>query len=446
MSITTEQSPVMFEDALPAAVDVVVIGAGIAGTATSYFLAQHGLKVVLCEKGRVAGEQSSRSFGWIRQQGRDWGELPVMMESIRIWRGLATETGEADLTFTESGCYYLAESQSDLAGYEQWCERAKQYELGTQMLTAGEVRSRFPDLVGNWVGGMVTLSDGRGEQFTAVPALARAARRRGVSVIENCAVRTVDIEAGRVAGVITEKGRIRCEKVVLAAGVWSTHFAANAGVNLPQLAVCSSGTRTEQCPEVISANLSMDGLSLLRRDDGSYTVSSSDRSVHYLSPASFKYFGKFLALLKQSGRYINLKLKAPHGYPGTWGSPRRWTGDEISPFERLRVLNPPVSPTMVKRVETRMPERCPALKDVKLAEAWTGMIDATPDAVPTLGEDPALKGLYIATGLCGHGFGIGPAIGRVVADLVREAPPGHDLQRFRPTRFFDGSAIVPGPY
>jgi len=446
MSITTEQSPVMFEDALPAAVDVVVIGAGIAGTATSYFLAQHGLKVVLCEKGRVAGEQSSRSFGWIRQQGRDWGELPVMMESIRIWRGLATETGEADLTFTESGCYYLAESQSDLAGYEQWCERAKQYELGTQMLTAGEVRSRFPDLVGNWVGGMVTLSDGRGEQFTAVPALARAARRRGVSVIENCAVRTVDIEAGRVAGVITEKGRIRCEKVVLAAGVWSTHFAANAGVNLPQLAVCSSGTRTEQCPEVISANLSMDGLSLLRRDDGSYTVSSSDRSVHYLSPASFKYFGKFLALLKQSGRYINLKLKAPHGYPGTWGSPRRWTGDEISPFERLRVLNPPVSPTMVKRVETRMPERCPALKDVKLAEAWTGMIDATPDAVPTLGEDPALKGLYIATGLSGHGFGIGPAIGRVVADLVREAPPGHDLQRFRPTRFFDGSAIVPGPY
>ena len=446
MSITTERSPVMFDDALPDVADVVVIGAGIAGTATSYFLAQHGLKVVLCEKGRVAGEQSSRSFGWIRQQGRDWGELPVMMESIRIWRGLATETGEADLTFTESGCYYLAESQSDLAGYEQWCERAKQYELGTQMLTAGEVRSRFRDLVGNWVGGMVTLSDGRGEQFTAVPALARAARRRGVSVIENCAVRTVDIEAGRVAGVITEKGRIRCEKVVLAAGVWSTHFAANAGVNLPQLAVCSSGTRTEQCPEVISANLSMDGLSLLRRDDGSYTVSSSDRSVHYLSPASFKYFGKFLALLKQSGRYINLKLKAPHGYPGTWGSPRRWTGDEISPFERLRVLNPPVSPTMVKRVETRMPERCPALKDVKLAEAWTGMIDATPDAVPTLGEDPALKGLYIATGLSGHGFGIGPAIGRVVADLVREAPPGHDLQRFRPTRFFDGSAIVPGPY
>ncbi len=446
MSITTEQSPVMFNDALPDAVDVVVIGAGIAGTATSYFLAQHGLKVVLCEKGRVAGEQSSRSFGWIRQQGRDWGELPVMMESNRIWRGLAGETDEADLTFTESGCYYLAENQAALAEYEQWCERAKQYQLGTRMLTAGKIRAQFPALQGDWVGGMVTPSDGRGENFTAVPALARAAHRRGVSVIENCAVRTVDIEAGRVAGVITEKGRVRCQKVVLAAGVWSTHFAANAGVNLPQLAVCSSGARTEQCPEVFSANLSLDGLSFLRRNDGSYTVSSSDRSVHYLSPASFKYFSKFFALLRVSARNISLKLRTPHGYPGTWGSPRRWTGDEISPFERLRVLNPPVSPTVIKRIETRMPERCPALKDVKLAEAWTGMIDATPDAVPTLGEDPALEGLYIATGLSGHGFGIGPAIGRIMADLVREAPPGHDLQRFRPTRFFDGSTIVPGPY
>jgi len=446
MPIITDQSPIMFNDALPDAADVVVIGAGIAGTATSYFLAQHGLKVALCEKGRVAGEQSSRSFGWIRQQGRDWAELPVMMESNRIWRGLANDTGEADLVFTESGCYYLAESEATLARYEQWCEMARQHQLDTRMLSGGETRKQFPAVKGQWAGAMATPSDGRGEHFTAVPALARAARRRGVGVIENCAVRTVDIEAGRVAGVVTEMGRIRCQKVVLAAGAWSTHFAANAGVNLPQLATCSSGARTEPCPEVFSANLSLDGLSFLRRDDGSYTVSSSDRAVHYLSPASFKYFRKFFTLLKLSAGDVRLKLKAPAGYPGAWGSKRRWTGDEISPFEGLRVVNPQVSPTVLKRIRERMPERCPALKDVKLAEAWAGLIDVTPDAVPTLGEDPGHKGLYIATGLSGHGFGIGPAIVRIMADIVREAPPGHDLQRFRPTRFFDGSAIEPGPY
>ena len=446
MPVITEQSPVMFDDELPRAADVVVIGGGIAGVATSYFLAKHGLKVVLCEKGRVAGEQSSRSFGWIRQQGRDWGELPIMMESNRIWRGLAAETGEADLKFTESGSYYLAESEASLASYEKWSNLARQHDLDTRMLSAKEVCTQFPEVKGKWVGGMVTPSDGRGDHFTAVAALARATQRLGVTIIENCAVRTLDMEAGRLAGVITEKGRIKCNKVVLAAGAWSTHFAANVGVNLPQLATCSSGARTEPCPEIFSANLALDGLSFLRRDDGSYTVSSSDHALHYLSPASFKYFTKFFALLKRSGRDVGLKPSAPSGYPGAWGSKRRWTGDEVSPFELMRVVNPPVSPTMLKRIEKRIPERVPALGNLKVAETWSGLIDVTPDAVPTLGEDPALKGLYIATGLSGHGFGIGPAIGRIVADLVREESPGHDLHRFRPTRFFDGSPIEPGPY
>ena len=74
------------------------------------------------------------------------------------------------------------------------------------------------------------------------------------------------------------------------------------------------------------------------------------------------------------------------------------------------------------------------------------MIDVTPDAVPTLGAEPSLEGLFIATGLSGHGFGIGPAVGRIMADLMTAGPPGHDLTRFRASRFFDGSEIVPGPY
>ena len=74
------------------------------------------------------------------------------------------------------------------------------------------------------------------------------------------------------------------------------------------------------------------------------------------------------------------------------------------------------------------------------------MIDVTPDAVPVLGASDAIPGLWIATGFSGHGFGIGPAVGRITADLVRGRPPGHDLGRFHPGRFFDGSAIVPGPY
>lgn len=446
MPMITDQSPITFADPLPDAVDVLVIGAGVAGTATAFFLAERGVKVLLCEKGRVAGEQSSRNWGWIRQQGRDRAELPIMMESNRIWRSLAEKTGEPDLAFTQSGSFHLVDSDAGLKKLETFHEMAQQHQLDTRMLSTAEIRERFPKIGGNWIGGQVTESDGRGEPFVAIPALARAARRLGVSVIEGCAVRTLNMEGGRVTGAMTEKGRVRCSQVVLAGGAWSTHFAANAGIDLPQLAVRSTVARTEPGPELYSGNFRTPGFALRRRADGGYTITSGDLAEHFLSPKSFKYFSKYLKLLKVSANDVRIKLGAPKGYPGAWGSPRRWTADEVSPFERMRVLNPEPSPTVLKRIKDRLPVRFPELKDLKIAEAWAGMIDVTPDAVPTLGEDTTVKGLFIATGLSGHGFGIGPAIGRIMADLVTGRDPGHDLTRFRPGRFFDGSEIVPGPY
>jgi len=424
----TEKTPVAFRDPLPAECDVVVIGGGIAGIATAYFLAGRGAKVVLCEKGRVGGEQSSRNWGWVRQQGRDAAELPIMIEANRIWQGLAEKTGEKDLAFTQSGCLYIAETGAGRAKYESWYEHARQYQLGTKLLTPAELRARHPNIRGDFTCAMITESDGRAEPFVAIPAFARAAQRAGVAVIEECAVRTLDIAGGRVAGVVTEKGRVKAAQVVLAAGAWSTHFAHNMGVDLPQLAVRSTVARTEPAPDVYGPNISTPGITLRRRADGGYSVSSGDLAEHYLSRKSFRYAVKFLKLLRASARDVRVRLAAP------------------SPFERMRVLNPEPSPIVVRRIEERLGRRFPDLAEVKLAEAWAGMIDVTPDAVPTLGEEPGLAGLYYATGLSGHGFGIGPAVGRVMADLMTGRDPGHDLTRFRPSRFFDGSEIVPGPY
>ncbi len=445
-SMISERTPIQFSNPLPGDVDVVVIGAGIAGTATAYFLAKHGKSVLLCEKGRVAGEQSSRNWGWVRQQGRDWAELPIMMEANRIWRGLAKETGEADLTFTQSGCLYLIDTEAKQAKYDEWHELALQHQLRTRMLSAAELVAHQSGIPGDWLGGMLTETDGRAEPFLAVPALARAAQRAGASIIEDCAVRTLDVEAGRVAGVMTEKGRVRCAQVVLAGGSWSTYFAANAGLDIPQLMVRSTVARTAPAPEGYANNISSPGLTLRRREDGGYTVATGDLAEHYLSPASFRYLSKFRKLLKVSARDVRIRLGAPKDYPGAWGAKRRWSADDVSPFERMRVVNPEPSPIVIQRIKDRLPKRFPELANIEIAEAWAGMIDVTPDAVPLLGEDHRLPGLYLATGLSGHGFGIGPAIGRIMADLLCGRSPGHDLNRFRSERFSDGSPIVPGPY
>lgn len=449
-SMITDASPIQFSAPIPPEADVVVIGAGVAGTATAFFLAKQGVKVVLCEKGRVAGEQSSRNWGWIRQQGRDWAELPIMMESNRIWRSLAAETGEADLAFTETGCLYLADSEAAMAKYRDWYDVATQHQLGTKLLSADDIARDYPNIQPapgkKWLGGMITPSDGKGEPFVAVPALARAAQREGAVIAEACAVRTLDVEGGKVAGVVTEKGRIKAPQVVLAGGAWSTFFAANAGLSLPQLAVRSTVARTEEAPHAYGPNISTPGLTMRRRADGGYTVTSGDLAEHYISPNSFRWLGKYRKLLQVSAKDVKLIPMAPKGYPGAWGNPSRWKADQESPFERQRVLNPDPAPVVVQRIKERLPQRFPDLAGTGIAEAWAGMIDVTPDAVPYLGEDHRMPGLYYATGLSGHGFGIGPAIGRVTADVVLGRPSGHDLSRFRTSRFFDGSEIVPGPY
>ena len=446
MPMISESVPVAFSDPLPDAVDVAVIGAGIVGTATAWFLARRGAKVALLEKGRVAGEQSSRNWGWVRQQGRDAAELPIMMESNRIWRGLAGETGERDLAFTASGCLYLAEDERRLAKFETWHDLAGQHQLDTRMLSKEEARKAVPGIEGKWAGGMMTPSDGRAEPFVAVPALARAAHRLGVSIVESCAVRTVETAGGRIRGVRTEHGPVRTDRVVLAGGAWSTYFAGNTGLDLPQLVVRSTVARTRAAPDHGLPNVSAPGFAVRRRADGGYTVTTGDVVEHYLCPRSFRYFTKFLPLMKLSARDLRIKLKSPADWPGAWGSRSRWSGDDVTPFERMRVLDPPPSEEVRRRLIERLPRRAPSLHEAGIAEVWAGMIDVTPDAVPYVCEAPALEGLFIGTGMSGHGFGIGPGVGRVLADLVMGRPPGYDLSRFRFERFTDGSAIVPGPY
>ncbi len=288
MPVITESTPIAFSDPLPETVDVVIIGAGIIGTSTAYFLAKHGAKVLLCEKGRVAGEQSSRNWGWVRQQGRDRAELPIMMESNRIWRDLARSTGEKDLGFTPSGCIYLAESERQLAEYESWHALARQHQLDTRMLTRSEASSLATHVSGRWVGGMLTASDGLAEPFVAVPALARAASRLGTVIVEDCAVRTIEAQAGRVAAAVTEKGRVKTGSVLLAGGAWSTQFATNVGLDLPQLMVRSTAGRTHSVPGNEMPNILTEGFGIRSRQDGGYTIASGDVAEHYISPKSFK--------------------------------------------------------------------------------------------------------------------------------------------------------------
>jgi glycine/D-amino acid oxidase-like deaminating enzyme len=177
--------------------DAVVVGAGIVGCATAYFLARRGARVVVVERGPVPGEQSRKNWGFVRQQGRDPLELPLMMEANRLWRGLERELG-ADVEWVQGGNLALAADEKRLARFEEWLSVAREFGLDTRLLRARDLEAVVPGLAGAWVGGMHTPGDGHADPEKTTDAFARAAVSHGASLHLECAVQGVTTRAGAV--------------------------------------------------------------------------------------------------------------------------------------------------------------------------------------------------------------------------------------------------------
>jgi glycine/D-amino acid oxidase-like deaminating enzyme len=432
-------NPVISDDKLPARADVVVIGGGIIGCAAAYFLARRGISVALIEKGRIAGEQSSRNWGWCRQQGRDKAEIPLIKESLAIWGRLQEEIG-ADPGFRRQGILYLTRDPAELAGWERWLEHARRHQIGSRLLSAAEAQAMTPDCREKWIGGLHTPSDGRAEPALAAPAIAEAARRAGASLHQRCAARGLEREAGKVAMVVTEQGAIRTGAVLLAGGAWSSIFLRRHGLDLPQLTVRASVMRTEKAPAVTEGAMGTPGFSIRRRLDGGYSLAQNGVGFE-ITPDAFRYMRAFWPAFRQEHRH--LKLRFGRAFFQALARPRDWALDRPSPFEAERILDPEPDHGLLNQALANLQAAFPALAGVRMAESWAGMIDATPDAVPVISPVDSLPGLHIATGFSGHGFGIGPGAGRLAADLVSGAPPVVDPYPFRYSRMIDGTPLVP---
>ncbi len=439
----TWTKPIAPPTACPPSADVVIIGGGIVGVSTAWFLAQDGVNVVVCEKGHVAGEQSSRNWGWIRKQGRDVRELPMMIESHRIWRSFEEETGE-NVGYAEGGCYYLGKSGKEVEKYESWISTAREFELDTRVIQGSELPDHIAHTSQTWAGALYTASDGRAEPHKATPAIARVARRLGATILSGCAVRGIETEAGRVSSVVTEHGSIKTSTVLCAAGAWSSMFCRSLGISLPQLKVKGTVARTAPGPKILDGQCIDKRIAIRRRQDRGYTVAHGGGALlHTITPSTIRFAFKFLPALKQEFGTMGLTINGD--FFRELATPVQWALDRESPFEKNRVLNPDPSQRVLKKIRRNLNEVYPALEGTDIVESWAGMIETTPDVVPVICPDESLPGFFIATGLSGHGFGIGPGAGKTAAGMLTGKDSGIDIRPFRLSRFFDGSPITLGP-
>jgi glycine/D-amino acid oxidase-like deaminating enzyme len=378
--VSPRVDPLLHPAELPQSVDVVVIGGGIIGASA---------------------------------------EIPLAIESLRLWEEMNARTG-AETGFRRTGIVYLSESARGLEQHEAWLAAARDFQIDSRIIGSAEIERLLPGTARRWPGALYTASDGVAEPEKATAAIANAAARRGAAIVERCAVRGIDTAGGSVSGVVTELGAIRCSRVVLAGGAWTSLFCGNLGIRFPQLKILGSVLRTAPFagpePAVGASNFAF-----RKRADGGYTIAQRNANIADIVPDSFRYFGAFLpSLVKQ---WHELRLRVGRRFIEEWRVPRRWSLDQATPFEQVRVLDPAPSEQMLREGLRNLRAAFPDFAGLEVVETWAGLMDVTPDAVPVISAVDALPGLHIASGFSGHGFGIGPAAGQLMADLVTGARP-----------------------
>jgi len=420
-------------DELPRRADAVVVGGGIVGLAAAYELAEQGMKVCLLDRSQAGSAQSTRNWGFIRQQGRSVEELPLMIEAHRMWLELEKRLG-CDMDLVQGGNLRLTDSPDRAEDYHRWIDTARSFGLDSRVARAEEVEQIMPGFAGRYLMAIFTPSDGQVNPVKAVAGYVRALRALGVEIHENYRATAIVTAAHQVVGVQTDDGFIGTSNVVLAAGAGSKALLRSVGLEVPIHFVGQTVALTTAVPKLTNACVWTGEIGFRQARSGGIVLSAGGRGdvkVDIDSLASLvspRQFSQALPMYWKNREYLRIR---PREVMGALTSRRN--GGLFQDVARYSDVA-----HSLETLSRYFPElRC------DVAMAWAGTIDGTPDALPILDAVGQPSGLVVATGMSGHGFGLAPAVGKIVADLVTRGSSGYDLSPFRLQRFRDGVAKAP---
>ena len=432
--VLADLAPVVSSDAIPSSTEVAIIGGGVVGASAALCLAEKGAPVCLFEKGQIGGEQSGRNWGWVRKMGRPDADIDLSILSETLWERMDVRVGRPT-GYRKIGSLYLCDSEEELEAHARWKrEVADPRQVGSALLSARQLDALLPGGKRPFVGALYTPTDGCAEPFLAAPAIANAARDKGATILTGCAARGVETTAGKVSAVITERGRVACNAVVLAAGAWTRLFCSHLGLDFPQLRLLDSVLQSEPMagPDLC---VGASDFAFRRRLDGGYTIARRNSNLTFLTPDHFRLFFQFLPTLREKRNLV--QIRADTSFFEAWKDEQPWHDDEPTVFERKRVLDPSPREKTLESGLRNLKAAYPVFEKLELRQKWAGFIEGMPDALPVLSSVDSIPGLVLASGFSGQGFGPGPAAGQIISELVRGAPPSIRIGQYRFGRFGD---------
>jgi sarcosine oxidase, subunit beta len=371
----------------PIATDVIVIGGGIMGVATAFFLRRRGVKVALLERGLVGQQASGVNFGNVRRQGRFLPQLPLANRSRTIWGRLNELLGE-DAEFIPTGHIRVAFHPTDVAQLEAHVEAVREYGLELEMISSNALRSRFPFLATNVLAASYSPIDGHANPRLAAPAFGRAARRDGAHVVENAEVLSIEKVGDDFIVETRGTGTYRAPAVQISAGAWAGTLSGRFGEPVPLVAKGPQMGVTEPVPYRIEPVV----------------------GVH--------------SAIEGEGVYLRQVKRGNIVYGGGWRGPALpdIVRAYVDPMNTLRQA------PMLRRV-------VPGLGALRTIRTWSGIEGYLPDDIPIIGPSGKVAGLFYAFGFCGHGFQLGPGVGETMAELIATGATTTPLAPFHISRF-----------
>ncbi|SFR55872.1 NAD(P)/FAD-dependent oxidoreductase [Anaeromicropila populeti] len=366
--------------------DVIIIGGGIIGSSTAYYLAKKGCSVIVLEKSNDIGNGgSSRNGGGVRQSGRDKRELPLAMYGVKnLWPTLSEEL-EMDVEYYQEGNLRLGKTDAHINILEGLTEKAVSLGLDVKMIDGEQAKEICPYLSDEVIGASWCPTDGHANPMLATLAYYRKARQLGVQFITNQEVVKIKKIKGKARQVVTSEAVYEGETIILAAGYESRKIAATVGIDVPMSQALLEVLVTEAQPPMFYQMLG---------------TAAADFYGHQSTHGSFVFGGT-------------------SGFEG------------VNKDNGIPVTNSLTASCICRGIMKYFP----CLEDAKIVRTWAGWIDVCADHVPVISHVEEVPGFILACGFSGHGFGISPTVGTILAQMALGEETILAINDFRYDRF-----------